>query len=80
MKNVLFVLLVLGLSSCGYHIPLSDSIKFQVVDTTEILNLEHPFIQTNYLVIIKMDSSLYSAKVNRFGVLYEITRKLKIKI
>jgi len=58
---------------------MSKSIKFKVIDTLEIYNYNSPFVQTNYHVIVKMDSSYYSAKVSRFGELYEITRKLNIK-
>jgi len=78
-KLVLCVLLVLGLSSCGYHTTIDSSVKFQVIDTTDVHNLNTLFTYTNYDVIIKIDSSFFSAKVNRFGQLYEITRKLKIK-
>jgi len=75
-KLVLSVLLVLALSSCGYHSLMSNSIKFQVIDTLEIHSENNPFVQTNYSVLIKMDSSYYSAKMTRFGDLYEINRKL----
>ena len=78
-KIILSILLVLGFTSCGYHNSMSDSVKFQIVDTLEIFNESNPFAYTNYSVIIKMDSSYYSAKVDRFGQLYEITRQLKIK-
>ena len=78
-KLILSILLFIGFFSCGYHVPMSDSVKFEVVDTLDIFHKNHPFIMTNYFVIIKMDSSFYSAKVNDSGDLYEIVRKLKIK-
>lgn len=80
MKKIAFIILLfVGLSSCGYHIPLSESIDYEIVDTLDIYNRDHPFIMTNYFVIIKMDGSYYSAKANESGSIYSIVRKLKIK-
>lgn len=80
MKKIIFsILLIIGFVSCGYHIPMSDSIKYEIVDTVDIKYYNHPFIMTNYIVIVKMDSSFYSAKMNDNGKIYEITRKLKLK-
>lgn len=80
MKKIIFsILLIIGFVSCGYHIPMSDSIKYEIVDTVDIKYYYHPFIMTNYIVIVKMDSSFYSAKMNDNGKIYEITRKLKLK-
>lgn len=80
MKKIIFsILLIIGFVSCGYHTPMSDSIKYEIVDTVDIKYYYHPFIMTNYIVIVKMDSSFYSAKMNDNGKIYEITRKLKLK-
>ena len=80
MKKIIFsILLIIGFVSCGYHIPMSDSIKYKIVDTVDIKYYYNPFIMTNYIVIVKMDSSFYSAKMNDNGKIYEMTRKLKLK-
>lgn len=77
-KIIIVILLILGFSSCGYHPPMSDSVKFEVIDTLDIYDENTAFVMTNYFVLIKMDSSYYSAKMNRFGQLYEITRKVNM--
>lgn len=72
-----FMMLVLSLTSCGLHSEMSDSIKYTVVDTTYIDKGSLKY--SEYYVIIKMDSSLYSARMDSWGNLYKIDRKLKIK-
>jgi len=74
-KTFLFLVLTFILSSCGLHESMSNSIKYQVIDTVYINT--YTFGHTEYYVIIKMDSSLYSAKMDKFGNLYEIDNKLK---
>lgn len=81
MKKIIFsILIILGFTSCGYHIPMSDSLKYEIVDTVDIKYYNNPFVMTNYIVVVKMDSSFYSAKMNDNGKIYEITRRLKVKL
>lgn len=75
-KLVLFTLLTLSLVSCGLHAPMSKSITYKVIDTTQINDIAFP----EYYVIIQMDSAYYSARLNSSGKLYKIDRKLNFKI
>ena len=46
MKKIIFsILLIIGFVSCGYHTPMSDSIKYEIVDTLDIKYYYHPFIK-----------------------------------
>ena len=75
-KLIISILLIIVFTSCGYHTPMSESVKFEVVDTLEKYESDFQIIN-NYFVIIKIDSSFYSAKINENVKLYEIVRKLK---
>jgi len=79
MKKVIlgFVMLVsILLTSCDHDI-MSSSIKYKIVDTTYINY--NVFTLSEYFVIIKMDSSFYSARINSRGELYQIDRKINYK-
>jgi len=80
MNNLKIVIvsciLILFMSSC-VHETFSSTIKYTVVDTTVISHSQgYGF---DYSVIIKIDSTYYSALLNRDGELYKINRKLNIK-
>ena len=75
MKKVILGIVMLVsmlLTSCERDI-ISHTIKFKVIDTTDVI-----YYQTSvyYDVIIKIDSSYYSAKINSKGELNKIVRKL----
>lgn len=73
-----FILLVsILLTSCGFHEPMSKSIQYDIIDTTSIVDGVFRF--TDYYIIIKMDGTLYSARMDQWGKLYKIDRKLKVK-
>lgn len=73
-----FILLVsILLTSCGSHELMSNSIKYEIIDTTSIN--DELFRFKEYYIIIKMDGTLYSGRMDQFGRLYKIDRKLNIK-
>ena len=77
MKKIILGIVMLVsmiLTSCE-HTVMSGSIKYKVVDTTYIKY--NFFTLSDYYVIIKIDSSYYSARINARQDLYQIDRKLK---
>jgi hypothetical protein len=79
MKNLLILIGVLLLSSCGDTIPVLNKNEYKITDTTDISQNGFNMI-LGYEVIIEIDSSFYSGRLNPNGDLIEVNpRKLKLK-
>lgn len=79
MKKLLVLVGVLLLSSCGETIPVLNKNEYKITDTTYIsVNGFNHII--GYDVIIEIDSSFYSGRLNSNGDLIRLNpRKLKLK-
>jgi hypothetical protein len=79
MKNLLVLIGVLLLSSCVDTIPVLNKNEYKITDTTDISQNSFNMI-LGYEVIIEIDSSFYSGRLNSNGDLVEVNpRKLKLK-
>jgi len=76
MKKLLLLSICLLTFSCTRD--LSQVYDYKVIDTTSVV--KNGFGATlGYLVIIKIDTTYYSATLDSHSKLVEINRKLKIK-
>lgn len=79
MKKLLVLIGVLLLSSCVDTIPVLNKNEYKITDTTDISQNGFNMI-LGYEVIIEIDSSFYSGRLNSNGDLVEVNpRKLKLK-
>lgn len=75
-KVILGIVMLVSMITCyGTQKKELNTIKYEVVDTTHIYYKS--FSKTKYDVTIKIDSSYYSAKMDRWGKIYQIDKKIK---
>jgi hypothetical protein len=80
MKKLFAILLFICFISCRNEtsITLLETINFKVIDTTRV-SINGFGTLLGYDIIIKIDSTYYSASMSRNGTISTIYRKLKIK-
>jgi len=75
-KLIPLIFAILLFSSCTKD--LSKVYDYEVIDTTYVAKNGYGTI-LDYIVIIKIDTTYYSATIDNYSRLVEINKKLKIK-